>query len=62
MANLQVIAIMTSQKYHSFPQSDIAMIVKMSTEVTNLEIRDIQIKSPNNPAILIDAKLITYQN
>jgi NgoPII restriction endonuclease len=61
-ANLQVIAIMTEKKYLSFPQSDLDAISKIATEVTNLEIRDVQINSPNNPADLIDAKLITYQN
>ena len=61
-ANLQVIAIMTVEKYRSFPQSDLDALKKMATELTNLEIRDVQIKSPNNPANLIDSKLITYQN
>ena len=61
-ANLQVIAIMTTKKYCSFPQSDLDALTKISAETTNLQIRDVQIKSPNNPANLIDAKLITYQN
>jgi NgoPII restriction endonuclease len=61
-ANLQVIAIMTAKKYRSFPQSDLDTISKIATEVNNLKIRDVQINSPNNPADLIDAKLITYQN
>ena len=61
-ANLQVIAIMTVEKYRSFPQADLDALTKMDTELTNLEIRDVQIKSPNNPANLISAKLITYQN
>ncbi len=61
-ANLQVFTIITTEKYYSFPQEDLDLIKKMAVEVTDLEIRDIQIKSPNNPADLIDAKLITYQN
>ena len=61
-ANLQVIAIMTAKKYRSFPQADLDAISKIATEVTNLEIRDVQINSPNNHADLIDVKLITYQN
>ena len=61
-ANLQIIAIMTAKKYRSFPQSDLDAISKIATEVTNLEIRDVQINSPNNTADLIDVKLITYQN
>jgi NgoPII restriction endonuclease len=61
-ANLEVIAIMTAEKYNSFPPSDIVKIEKSSTDINSLEIKDIQIKSPNNPASLIKAKLITYQN
>jgi hypothetical protein len=57
-----VISIVSAEKYSSFPQSDIDAIAKMATEVTTLEIRDIQIRSPNNPANLINAKLIIYQN
>jgi len=34
----------------------------MATEITNLEIRDIQVESPNNRAISFDSKLIVYQN
>lgn len=61
-ANLQVIAIITAEKYLSFPQSDRDKITKMAAGSTNLEVRDIEIKSPNNPADSINAKLITYQN
>jgi hypothetical protein len=61
-SNLQVIAIMTTKKYHSFPQSDLEAIEKMSADIADLKIIDVEIKSPNNPANLIDAKLITYQN
>jgi NgoPII restriction endonuclease len=61
-SSLQVISIVSTEKYSSFPQADIDAIAKMATEVTTLEIRDIQIRSPNNPANLINAKLIIYQN
>jgi hypothetical protein len=61
-ANLQVISIMTAKKYNSFPESDIKSIEQTSANTPNLEIEDIQIRSPNNPANLIQAKLITYQN
>lgn len=60
-SDLEIIAIMTEQKYNSFPQADIDDIKATSTEIKNLEIKDVQIKSPNNPASLIKAKLITYQ-
>ncbi len=61
-ANLEVITIMTEQKYNCFPQSDINEIEQLSMNTTNLKIRNIQIKSPNNAANLIHAKLITYHN
>jgi len=61
-ANLQLIAIMKAEKYLSFPQSDIDAIARMATEITNLEIRDIQVESPNNRATSFDSKLIVYQN
>jgi hypothetical protein len=32
----------------------------MAQSNANLEIADVKIQSPNNPAQLIDAKLITY--
>lgn len=60
-ANLEVISIMSDEKYNSFPQLDIDEIEKTSTDDNNLKIKNIQIKSPNNPVDLINAKLITYQ-
>jgi hypothetical protein len=53
---------MKEQKYNSFPQIDINAIEQLSTDTTNLKIENINIRSPNNPANLIKAKLITYQN
>jgi NgoPII restriction endonuclease len=61
-ANLQVIAIMKTEKYLSFPQLDLDEITKMALEIDSLEVRDVQIVSPNNPDNLIDSKLIIYQN
>lgn len=60
-ANLQIIAIMTEQKYNSFPQIDIETINHASVSTMNLNIEDVKIKSPNNPANLINAKLIFFQ-
>jgi NgoPII restriction endonuclease len=62
MADFQLIALMTAQKYYSFPQPDLSEIEKMSIELNNLKIRDVQIKSPNNPVNFMDSKLIIYQN
>lgn len=61
-ANLQIIAIMTDEKYHSFPKLDLDEIAKMAEETTRLKIRDVQIQSPNNHVNLINAKLIIFQN
>jgi NgoPII restriction endonuclease len=61
-ADLQVISIMTEEKYNSFPESDIKSIEQISANTPNLEIGDVQIQSPNNPVNLIQAKLITYRN
>jgi hypothetical protein len=61
-ANLEVIVIMTEKKYDSFPQVDIISIEQVAGKTPSLKIKDVQIKSPNNPASLINAKLITYKN
>jgi hypothetical protein len=60
-ANLEVIAIVTKTKYQSFDRVDISAIEKISTDANIFNIKDIQIRSPNNPAELIDAKLIGCQ-
>jgi len=54
--NLTVNAIMLDEKYNSFPRTDRDQIEKTS----DLSIEDIQIKSPNNPAKLLKAKLIKF--
>jgi len=54
--DLTVNAIMLEEKYKSFPKKDREQIEKTS----NLNITDIEIKSPNNPAKLLKAKLIKF--
>ena len=56
--NLTVNAIMLTKKYNSFPESDRQAIENISE--ANFTINDIRIKSPNNPANLLDAKLIKF--
>jgi hypothetical protein len=51
-------AIMLKEKYDSFPLADISQLESIKNPA--LTISDIQIKSPNNPAQLLDAKLISY--
>ncbi len=45
-------------KYDSFPQADRTALENFPNE--NFSISDVQIKSPNNPAVLLDAKLISF--
>lgn len=57
-ANFQMIAIMTESKYLSFPDEDRIMIESISDQ--GFRVNTQRIKSPDNPAILIPAKIITY--
>ena len=43
------------EKYDSFPKEDI----KELENHPDIDVKDIKIKDPNNPAKLIEAKLIT---
>lgn len=55
---LHVYAIMLKEKYISFPEKDrMALEAQMSPD---LLITNIKIKSPNNPALLLEAKLIKF--
>ena len=51
-------AIMLKEKYDSFPFSDISKLESIKNPA--LTISDIEIKSPNNPAKFLKAKLISY--
>jgi NgoPII restriction endonuclease len=55
----QAIAIMKTSKYLSFPVQDREHLEAISD--CNLQMLDVQIKSPNNPVQLIPAKIITYK-
>ena len=52
--------IMLTEKYNSFPESDIRIIENVSDN--NFTITDVEIKAPNNPARLLNAKLIKFIN
>jgi hypothetical protein len=56
--NLCVNAIMLEEKYLSFPEINRKTLESLQSDI--LSISDIQIKSPNNPALLLKAKLISY--
>lgn len=51
-------ALMLEEKYNSFPGSDRKKLE--SIKATNFEILDVKIKSPNNSAQLLNAKLIRF--
>ena len=49
-------ALVTTDKYNSFPKENKFTIEKN----VDIDIADVEIKDPNNPAKLIKSKLITY--
>jgi hypothetical protein len=51
-------AIMLKEKYESFPMGDRNLIESYVNE--DFSIKDVKIKSPNNPAVLLDAKLFNF--
>ena len=51
--------IISESKYKSFPESDRKSLEQLND--SNFNVLDIKIKSPNNPAQLINAKLITFK-
>jgi hypothetical protein len=55
---LYVNAIILEEKYLSFPKIDISNLESLQSDY--LKISNIKIKSPNNPASLLNAKLISY--
>jgi len=51
-------ALVLKDKYNSFPEQDRENLEKLATK--GLSVTDIKIKSPNNPAKLLEAKLIKF--
>ncbi|OGH29161.1 MAG: restriction endonuclease, partial [Candidatus Levybacteria bacterium RIFCSPHIGHO2_12_FULL_37_12] len=58
-AEFSVNAIMLEEKYLSFPKEERENIENLTS--TNFLIKDIKIKSPNNPAKLLEAKLLSFK-
>jgi len=54
---LNLFALMRKEKYLSFPKEDI----KELEANKNISVKDVTIRNPNNPAKLIEAKLITHR-
>lgn len=51
-------AIINNEKYYSFSESDINNIENLNLE--SFSIKDVRIKTPDNPSVLKNAKLITF--
>jgi len=57
--DFELVAVIPSNKYNSFPIDSKNRIENLGN--MKLSIADVQVKDPNNPANLIDAKLIIYR-
>ena len=55
----ELVAIVPTSKYNSFPNDSKNRIENLSNP--NLTINDVKVKDPNNPANLLDAKLIVFK-
>jgi hypothetical protein len=58
-AKFQVLCLMKTEKFNSFPTAD--KIALQNLTKANYSFEDTQIKNPNNPAQLLDCKLITFK-
>ncbi len=58
-ATFQVLCLMKTEKFNSFPNAD-KMALENLTKA-NYSFEDTKIKNPNNPAQLLDCKLITFK-
>jgi hypothetical protein len=57
--NFQLICLLKKEKYDSLPTDDKHVLENFNND--NITIQDIQIKDPNNPIQLIDAKLLVFK-
>lgn len=55
----ELVAIIPTNKYNSFPNDSKNRIENLGNE--NLTINNVRVKDPNNPANLLDAKLIVFK-
>ncbi|WP_336690533.1 MULTISPECIES: NgoPII family restriction endonuclease [unclassified Chryseobacterium] len=55
----ELVAIIPNAKYESFPSESKTKVETLGNP--NLTIKNVQVKDPNNPANLIDAKLIVFK-
>ena len=57
--SFQLICLMRKEKYESFSLADRQIIQNLNNP--NVSVSDVKIKNPNNPAQLLDCKLITFK-
>ena len=57
--NFELVAVVPTNKYNSFPTDSKNRIENLGNP--NLSIANVQVKDPNNPANLMDAKLIIFK-
>ncbi len=57
--DFQLICLMKKEKYNSLPREDKEAIENIDNN--NVEIKDVKIKNPNNPAQSIEAKLLIFK-
>lgn len=58
-AKFQILCLMKTEKFNSFPTADKTSLQNLTK--ANYSFEDTQIKNPNNPAQLLDCKLITFK-
>lgn len=58
--NLNFMALINNEKYATF-RLDTVRLEQLATEIDSLNIADVEIRTPDNPAILKQAKLISFQ-
>jgi hypothetical protein len=57
--DFQLICLMKKEKYEGLPLEDRELLENLS--VDGVEVLDVKIKSPNNPVVLVDGKLLVFK-
>jgi hypothetical protein len=57
--DFQLMALMTKEKYYGFPVKDREALECLG--VDGVEVLDVWVKSPDNPVVLVDAKLLVFR-
>jgi hypothetical protein len=57
--DFQLMALMTKKKYDGLPLEDREALESLG--IDGVEVLDVRIKSPNNPVVLVDGKLLVFK-